>query len=261
MREFERLLHVVCCAFLFSAGSALAGCPEPIFSNPHQVKIQGKEVLVVTHASNVFDPRHVSKYGVDAAVKHAKERKVPVVYLVDESPIKTYFVEDCAPDYWVKSSDGEIDFLVDVEHIYLAGGHAELCLSRSIHDLLLQAVRRGKRDLTVTYVMDAIYSNGKTIKESDPFYNDFITFMGVVTYGRPGGERWPKLSLLETTGIIKRLEWDYLYLEELLPRWDRTFSDDYRVELQMSDSAVKVLRPGTGKGPLLRFHFLESADF
>jgi len=30
--------------------------------------------------------------------------------------------------------------------------------------------------------------------------------------------------LLETTGIIKSIENDYLDLRELLPRWDRTFS-------------------------------------
>jgi hypothetical protein len=242
-------------------GLAIAACPAPNLSDPETLRIKAKEVLVVTHASNVFEPRYATKHGIDSIVRFAKERKIPVIYLVDDSPIQTYFFDDCAPDHWVNSIDGDITFPVEVDHIYLAGGHVELCLSRSIHDLLLQASRRPGKSLSVTYVMDAVYSNGKTIQPSDPFYSDFVSFMGVVTYGRPGGERWPKLTLLEATGIIKRPEWDYMYLEELLPRWDRTFPENYRVELQMDDLIVKVLRPGAGfSSPTIKFHFIDSAD-
>jgi hypothetical protein len=40
-----------------------------------------------------------------------------------------------------------------------------------------------KRSLNVTYFMDAIYSNGKSIEPSDPFYSDFARFLNIVTYG------------------------------------------------------------------------------
>ena len=241
--------------------TAQASCPEPRFTDPGAIQIKDRAVLIVTHASSVFEPRHATKYGVDAAVRFAKQGKIPVVYLVDESPLQSYFFEDCQPDYWVKSIDGDIAFPVNVQQIYLAGGHAELCLSRSIHDLILQAAQRSQRNLTVTYLMDAVYSNGKTVDESDPFYKDFTSFLSVVTYGRPGGERWPKLTLLEAMGAIKRLEWDYMYLKELLPRWDRTFSEDYRVELQMGELETRVLRRGAGlKPPTIKFHFIDSAD-
>lgn len=257
---FKGVVGLLLCLPLLSADLAVAGCSEPNFTDPSRLQIRAKEVLVVTHASNVFDPRYATKYGLDNVVRFAKEKKIPVVYLADDSPIQTYFADDCSPDYWVRSIDGDINFLVDVDHIYLAGGHVELCLSRSIHDLLLQAAQRGRKKLTVTYVMDAIYSNGKTVDEADPFYKDFTTFLSVVTYGRPGGERWPKLTLLEATGVIKRLEWDYMYLKELLPRWDRTFSNDYRVELQMDEFETRVLRRGVGPGaPTIKFHFIDSA--
>jgi hypothetical protein len=258
---FRVVIKAMLCGGLISGGWAIAGCADPKFTDSSRLQIRSKEVLVVTHASSVFDPRYATKYGLDSIVRYAKEKKIPVVYLADDSPPNTYFAEDCMPDYWVKSMDGDVEFLVDVDHIYLAGGHAELCLSRSIHDLLLQAARRRHRNLTVTYVMDAIYSNGKTVDPSDPFYSDFTTFLSVVTYGRPGGERWPKLTLLEATGVIKRLEWDYMYLKELLPRWDRTFGDDYRIELQMDDFETRVLRPGVGVAPpTIKFHFIDSAE-
>jgi hypothetical protein len=109
--------------------------------------------------------------------------------------------------------------------------------------------------------MDGIYSNGKTINESDPFYKEFMQFMGAVTFGRPGGERWPKLNLLEAIGIIKNIENDYRYLQELLPRWDSTFPKDYRVELQLDDFELRVLQPGGGfSPPRLKFHFVDSVD-
>jgi len=258
MRRFSFVLWF---AFTALSGQAFAACSEPRFTDPRDIRLSDQEVLIVTHASSEFDPRFTTKYGVDAAVRFAKAKNMPVVYLADESPIRTYFMEDCSPTHWVKSIDGDVTFQIDANHIYLAGGHAELCLSRSIHDILFQAAQRSPKHLEVTYLMDAIYSNGKTIQESDPFYKDFSSFMGIITYGRPGGERWPKLNLLEATGVIKTLENDYLYLQELLPRWDRTFPDDWRVELRLNEFSPIVLRPGAGPwGPRLSFHFIDSAD-
>jgi len=243
------------------AAHAKAGCPEPTFTAPQDLKLTGEKVMIVTHASSVFDSRYSTKHGVDAAVKWAKEKKIPIVYLADESPMSSYFMEDCSPSYWVRSVDGDVVFEVKAKDIFLVGGHAELCLSRSVHDILFQASKRQQQALTLTYFMDGIYSNGKTVNESDPFYKDFMQFMGVATFGRPGGERWPKLNLLEATGIIKNIENDYHYLQELIPRWDRTFPKDYRVELQLDDFAVRVLQPGRGfSAPRLKFHFIDSAE-
>jgi hypothetical protein len=84
--------------------------------------------------------------------------------------------------------------------------------------------------------------------------------MNVVTYGRPGGEHWPKLSVLESMGIIVREDHELEYLKQSLPRWDRTMPADYRVALQLNDSVKKVLRPAPGwKPPTLLFHFVDSA--
>ena len=108
--------------------------------------------------------------------------------------------------------------------------------------------------------MDAIYSNGKMIEPADPFYADFERFMGIVTYGRPGGEHWPKLSLLETMGIILREDHELEYIKKILPRWDRTFPRNYRIAVQMNDSVKKVLRTAPGwNPPTVLFRFVDSA--
>jgi hypothetical protein len=107
--------------------------------------------------------------------------------------------------------------------------------------------------------MDAIYSNGKVIDHQDSFYEDFVRFMGVVTYARPGGEHWPKLTLLETMGIIKRSARQADYLRQVLPRWDRTFDARWRVEMVVNDGTPVVLRLGTGwRPPTMRFQFIDT---
>lgn len=241
---------------------AHAVCAPPRFHPARELKLAADTpVMIVTHASATFDPRYSAKYGVDRAIRFARERKIPLIYLVDESPFNLYYMDDCEPDYWVQSQGGEVEFDVTPTKIYVVGGHIEMCLSRSLHDILYQWARRSARDLSVTFFMDAIYSNGRSVEPSDHYYNDFTAFMGVVTYGRPGGERWPKLNLLEMTGVIKKPADDLLFLEKILPRWDRTFSSDYRVELQHNDGQVRVLRAGSGdRRSRLSFRFIDSAE-
>ena len=115
------------------------------------------------------------------------------------------------------------------------------------------------RDLTITFVMDAIYSNGKSFEETDRYYNDFLKFMSIVTHGRPQGEHWPKLTLLEIMGIIIKEEHELDYLKKLLPRYDRTMPADFRVQITLNDSMPKILQPGRGfRPPTLRFEFVDS---
>ena len=237
-----------------------AACPPHELTPPARVKLAGNSVMIVVHATSTHDARFSSKRGVDEAVRFAKERRIPVIYLQDDSAEQFYFMEDCAPDYWVFSQGGEVSFEVAPSHLYIVGGHVEMCMSATIHDVLLQWAKRPARNFTVTYFMDAIYSNGKVIDPSDPFYGDFARFMGVVTHGRSGGEHWPKLNLLETMGVILNEDHQLEYIKQILPHWDRTFPEPYRVEVQMNDSVKKVLRPAAGwKPPTVLFHFVNSA--
>ncbi len=217
--------------------------------------------MIVTHATSTHDARYTAKRGVDEALRYAKEQRIPVIYLQDDTPPQFYYMDDCSPDYWVYSQGGEISFDVPPSQLYIVGGHLEMCLSATLHDVLYQwAKKHPPRNLTVTYFMDAIYSNGKLVEPGAPFYEDFQRFMGIVTYGRPGGEHWPKLNLLETMGVIVREEHELEYLRQALPRWDRTFPANWRVELQLNDSVKKVLRPASGwNPPTLLFRFVDSA--
>ena len=238
-----------------------AACADHPFADPTQIRLRGDAVMIVTHGTSTHDARFSAKRGIDEAVRFAREKRMPVVYLQDDSPLQYYYMEDCAPDHWVASQGGEVTFDVPARHLYIVGGHLELCLSQTLHDVLYQWARKyPPRNLTVTYFMDAIYSNGKLVEPSAPFYEDFQRFMGIVTYGRPGGEHWPKLNLLETMGVIIREEHELEYLRQALPRWDTTFPANWRVELQLNNSVKKVLRAAPGwNPPTLLFRFVDSA--
>lgn len=254
---FRTFLLVALCML---SSQALAICPPHQYTAPSRIRLQGDSVMIVTHATSTHDARFSSKRGVDEAVRFARSQRISVIYLQDDTPNEFYFMEDCDPNYWVFSQGGEIGFDVPPTHLYIAGGHLELCMSATLHDVLYNWAKKPPRNLTVTYFMDAIYSNGKLVDPSDPFYNDFQRFMGIVAYGRAGGEHWPKLNLLETMGVIIREDHELEYLKQVLPRWDTTFPAEYRVELQLNDSVKKVLRPANGwNPPTLLFQFVDSA--
>jgi hypothetical protein len=240
--------------------TASAVCRQHEITPPSKVKINGDAVMIVVHQSSTYDARFSTKRGVDEAVRYAKAQKIPVIYLQDDTPDEFYFMEDCFPDYWVFSAGGEISFDVTAGNLYIVGGHLELCMSAALHDIIYQWAKRAPRNYTITYLMDAIYSNGKMIDPSDPFYHDFDRFLSIVTYGRPGGEHWPKLSLLETMGIIQKEEHELNYVKQILPRWDTTFPPNYRIEVQLNNSVKKVLRSAEGwSPPTVLFHFVDSA--
>lgn len=258
----QRLLVLAAlCVACLQNGQALAVCPPHRLAKAAEVRLTGPDLMIVTHATSTHDARFSAKRGVDEAVRFAKSRDIPVIYLEDDTPGKFYYLEDCEPDYWVFSQGGEISLdLAAVRHLYIVGGHLELCLSTTLHDVIYQWAKQAPHNLTITYFMDAIYSNGKLIDPTDPFYNDFQRFMGIVAYGRPGGEHWPKLNLLESMGVILREEHQLEYLKQALPRWDTTFPPAYRIELQLNDSVKKVLRAADGwNPPTVLFRFVDSA--
>ncbi|MGE0315220.1 MAG: hypothetical protein AB7P21_26690 [Lautropia sp.] len=245
---------------LSHAGAVYASCRDHDVTVPSAVRPRGESVMIVVHATSSYDARASAKRGIDDAVRFAKGAKIPVVYLQDDTPDEFYFMQDCSPDYWVYSQGGEVSFEVAQSHLYIVGGHLELCLSATLHDVIGQWAKRPPRNFTVTYFMDAIYSNGKAIEASDPYYDDFGRFIGIVTHGRPGGEQWPKLTLLETMGIIRREEHELAYIRKILPRWDRSFPPAFRIEVQMNGSSRKVLRAAPGwNPPTVLFQFVDSA--
>jgi hypothetical protein len=219
--------------------------------------------MIVTHATAKYDPRLASKRGVEEAVRFARSKHIPLVYLADRgsASAEQYFIDDCSPDYWAYSEDGEIRFDVRATHVYVVGGHLEVCLSNTLLDVLQQWSRQPGQNRVVTYFMDGIYSNGKDIGEADPYFRDYVSFMSVVTYGKPRDEQWPKLTLLETMALIVNPRRQHEYLQRTLPFYQKLLPADYRVEVDLNGTPARVLQAGRGaRPPVLRFEFIDSAS-
>lgn len=254
-----RLLMSWLLAAMWLPGMAFGACGPHERSNSSRIRIDSESVLLVTHASSRFDARMTTKRGVDAAVRFAKTRGIPVIYLEDSNPPEYYLPDDCNPTHWVYSESGELPVNLSASHVYVVGGHLEVCLSNTLLDVLLQWSKQPKRDLTVTYFMDAIYSNGKEVADTDPWHQDFAGFMSVVTYGQTGNGDAYKISLLESIGIIVREDRQFAYLQRLIPHFPRMFNTDYRVELLHNGKSRIIQRGRSVNGPVLRFQFIGSA--
>jgi len=246
-------------AALLLPHAATAACGPYKRSSPAEVRINADAMLVVTHASARYDARRSTKHGVDSAVRFARAKGLPVLYLEDGSPAEFQLPDDCNPDHWLYSEEGELPVDFRASHVYVAGGHLEVCLANTLVDVMDRWSRQQRRDLTITYFMDAIYSNGKEVADSDPWQRDFANFLSVVTYGRPATSDWPKVALLETMGIIVSESRQFDYLERIVPHHSRFFGADYRVEIVLNDR-TRVIQQGRGpRPPLLRFQFFDSA--
>jgi hypothetical protein len=249
---------------LLIASPALAApCGPHVFTAADQVKLGTDSALIVTHPSTQWDGRFASKLGMDATVKYAKGHKMPIVYLTDANSGNgndTYFFSDCNPTYWFHSSGGEFSFDVQARHVYSVGGHWELCQSTTMDDLMSKWSKLPPGDLVLTEVMDGIYSvPEKTIYPSDPYYNDYQTFMKIIMYGRPDAWPFPKINLLEAMGMIKdNIDLQVEYLERGLPPYGR-LGKAYTVELWLNDVKMKTLQKGQGsKPPRLKIEFVNT---
>lgn len=245
--------------FLCASTSAAAICPPRPFNYPADLLLDSEAALIVTHASSTYDPRYATKRGVDEAVSFARSQSMPVLYLENEERTEHYFAADCAPDYRVYSEDGELPLDVRSADIYVAGGHIELCLARTLRDILASWARHPERRLRITFLMDGIYANGKNLRESDPYYALAMGFMNIVSHGRSDQEGWSKLTLLEMLAIIEAPERQHEFLQRLLPQYEHILAASYRVELQLNDAPPQLLRRGNGSGRLLQFRFVDSA--
>lgn len=246
--------------FLCASTSASAICPPRPFNYPSDLLLDSETALIITHASSAYDPRHATKHGIDAAVSHARKQGTPVLYLENEESVEGYFADDCSPDYRVFSEDGELPLDVRSADIHVAGGHIELCLARTLQDILASWARHPARRLRITFLMDGIYSNGKSLRESDPYYAVAMGFMNIVSHGRSDQETWSKLTLLEMLAIIEAPERQHEFLQRLLPQYEHILAASYRVELQLNDAPPHLLRRGNGSGRLLQFRFVDSAE-
>lgn len=254
------VLSVILIQFGYFNSAMSASCGVPKFTPSENVKLTGDKVMIVTHPSTQWDGQFSSKFGMDAAVKFAKKQKIPVIYLEDSNSYNadSYFFADCKPDYWVASGGGEFSFGVPVSHVYTVGGHWEMCQAGTMSDLMHIWAAHEPRDLTITQVMDGLYTAGEHFRSSDSYYARYKAFMDVVTYGHPDDWPFPKLNLLESMGIIQNIDAQIEFLTRELPPY-HLLSSIFQVEMYLNGKLVRILQKSKDKKfPTLKIEFVDS---
>jgi hypothetical protein len=250
----------VAVSLLFAAStSVFASCPEPMFSSGPTGSVN-KPLVLMVHASHDFDSRKATSNGIEFLTKFAHQKQFDVLHLKDDAQVSKYFASTVSCDgTWWKSGGGEMQSYVVSEDVHVAGGHLEYCFNTALNQMVYGWKKQNKRSkLKITYYADAIYSNGKLVYDTDPYYNDFKKFINVTAYGRPGGEYWPKVTLLETLGIIANINNQYEYIQRALPRFD-TSLPDYKVTLKIDGLAARVLQDPKNAVGELEFVIKDSA--
>lgn len=257
----KNLILLVC---LLAAQTSVADyCKNVHFTDPSQVTMRKESVVIATHPSTLWDGYFSSKAGMDSAVAFGKRNNYPVIYLQDDSSESkpTYFYSDCNPDYWIASSGGEFAFQVTASHVYTVGGHFEACQWTTMAQLMngtWQPLQQNK-DVTLTEVMDGIYSDGSYVKASDSYNKELESFFEILSYNNPR-DKIPlqHLNILQTMGIIKSHALQVAFLKRSL-NWLGGLTTNHKVDLYMNGEFVETLRPGRGRSPpLFKLEFKNS---
>ncbi len=148
---------------------------EPEWTDPSELKFDGDAVVLLTHFTDRLDTEHATKPGLQKLVSFAKSNEVPFVYLHEEdADASQYFYNDCNPTAYVNSSLGEFGFNTgSLQHVILAGGFYELCFNNTFEETVANwSELRGKQELRITIVVDAIYGVASDSHTDDPFNAD-----------------------------------------------------------------------------------------
>jgi hypothetical protein len=241
---------------LFAGFSALlsAQCPHPKFTPESQILLNQESALLVVHASRAFDPKTVSKPGIDRFVKTAKEKKVSVVYLhePDGNP-DNYFYGDCQPTYYAGSYGGEFEFKIP-KHIVSSGGFFENCKQRSMGYALRQWKNNfPKENLRVTEAMEASYQIQGFMYESDSYYSAYRQWVNA-------HDSW-EIPLLALMQLMKTESDQLTYMKRYLAALSVDFPYYHRVVIEKDGKPVAVFKEATEGSPTLTFNFVSESKW
>jgi hypothetical protein len=223
---------------LSSINKLHAVCLNPTYSKNEELSLASNSLLLVTHASSIYDFSWSSQKGVNSIIELAKQSGIPAIYLQrEEDDQKSYFYQDCNPAHFISSAGGNFNFDFQANHVISVGGHLELCQLLSIREVVANFKRRAaNQDVRLTVVIDATYVKGYHISGRDSYYKEFQRF----TYPWFGKKR--KATLDDLLSIAKRPK---LQLE-LLTRIVKSFLSDsplttYNVELYRDNHFVEMI--------------------
>lgn len=133
---------------------------QPRITSSENIRITKNRVMLVTHASDIYDTFRVSSLGINKSIQWAKKKSFQVLYLQDGNKTRqnSYFYDDCEPDFFVNTETGELDIKYNAQYLVSAGGFWEACLSATIESIFRGWAAEAQINRNLVFVTDAIYT-------------------------------------------------------------------------------------------------------
>lgn len=127
------------------------------------VQTVNSTALIVTHASNYWDPEHLVRAPINNLIRSFKERNLPVFGLISEPLTQVEADPSSFPDLFnqirlAKSWGGEHSFGDGIDTFVMTGGNLLACSCKSIRSILEQSSSQHTKQFYL--VMDALYEYG-----------------------------------------------------------------------------------------------------
>ena len=135
--------------------------PQIAFTEPENVSLGGKDLLLATHLSQYWDRNLMTGKSSKQIARLLNETGTPSIYLQHDlnrnlTDEWKYFIEDIAPTYYSYSGSGEFTFKVSATRVYSIGGNFSICALTTMRDLM--GAWRGKMtNLEVINFTPALY--------------------------------------------------------------------------------------------------------
>lgn len=156
----------------------------PVLKLPISPVTLRKPTLIVTHASERWDPALAAKAEIDRLVARFRSHRDPVVFLMDEDMVndKAWYTSSRNPTYALFSRQGEHDLSFTSSEITVVGGYFGACQTISVADAIIRHFRLLSGPIRVHLPMRGIFSHRDRrvmtlaeIFDSQP--NDFLSFV------------------------------------------------------------------------------------
>lgn len=241
-------------AVLIPVLSAQASPCHPHFWANNSLVFNKHKTLLVTHASSFWDTNRVSKNGINQTIHWGHKNGFEVAYLQDQnsSPDESYYYEDCNPDYYIKSSDGEFSARIPSRTIVSIGGYWEACHANSVEKIFEELAASPNKNRNLIFVTDAIYLSRL------PFFVDDNGFRSI-----PSG---PSVLLDRTLTLQRALQAftyapdRFLLLQTRLTQYvNFELLKDYQISLSLNLGKDHIIQSGSRPAsPKLKIKFLSS---
>jgi hypothetical protein len=196
-------------AFRAGATTASPRCSDTPTTKLFAEQISSEKILLVTHASNIWDTSESAASGVNFAVSLAKSAGVPVVYLQGGKQPETYYYQDCNPNYRAWSLAGEFYFKLSAKHVISVGGHLEACQKVTIKSAIFNLEHfHPDENIVITYFAPGLYLGG-SLERGMPLFSS-VDFKNKVSFG-------DVMGLVRSDDDKLDLFWSNLLLLEYMP--------------------------------------------